>query len=201
MPSKNIIKDYVPQSYYHVYNRGVEKRKVFLDEQDYTVYLSLLKRYLSNEKQKDTYGRDSVTFYEDIELLAFCLMPNHFHLLLYVDQNPRALTELMQRVGTAYTMYFNKKYKRVGSLFQGRFKASRITSDPYLLHISRYIHRNPKDYYNWQYSSFPYYIKGWQAEWVRPQKIYDLYEWGTYEAFVADVANDSEDILGELANG
>ena len=203
MPSRNIVKDYVPESYYHIYNRGVEKRKVFLDDQDYTVFLNLLKRYLSNGSQKDNYGRDGVTFYNDIELLAFCLMPNHYHLLIHVGDNPRSMSELIKRVSTAYTMYFNKKYTRVGHLFQGRFKASRITSDPYLLHISRYIHRNPDDYFNWQYSSFPYYAKGWAADWVRPQKIYDLYEWGTYESFVAD--NDKyqeslEEIHYELAN-
>jgi hypothetical protein len=66
-----------------------------------------------------------------------------------------------------------------------------------LLHISRYIHRNPQDYKEWPYSSYGYYVGGKQAEWVRPQKIYDLYEWGTYEAFVAD-DNELEESLNEL---
>lgn len=198
MPSKNIQKDYVAHSYYHVYNRGVEKRIIFIDEQDYKTFLNLLKRYLSIQTEKDTYGRDGVTLYDEVELLAFCLMPNHFHLLLYVNENPRAMTELMRRVCTSYTMYFNKRYDRVGNLFQSRFKASRILTDEYLLHISRYIHRNPKEYDSWKYSSYPYYIKNWQAEWVRPQRIYELYEWGTYEQFVKDYDTD-EDSKEELA--
>ncbi len=203
MPSRNITKDYITHSYYHVYNRGVNKQTIFHDEQDYSVFLGLLKRYLSKTQQKDTYGRDGVSFYDDIELLAFCLMPNHFHLLIYVGERPRAMSELMRRVCTSYTMYFNKRHSRVGSLFQGRYKASRITNDSYLLHISRYIHRNPEDYYNWEYSSYPYYIKGREAEWVRPQKIYELYEWGTYERFVND--HDAhhqmiEELSSELAS-
>lgn len=203
MPSRNITKDYITHSYYHIYNRGVNKQTIFHDDQDYQVFLGLLKRYLSKTTQKDTYGRDGVTFYDDIELLAFCLMPNHYHLLIYVNERPRAMSELMRRIGTSYTMYYNKKYQRVGNLFQSRFKASRITNEPYLLHISRYIHRNPQDYYNWQYSSYPYYIKNWVAEWVRPQKIYDLYEWGTYEDFVNDHDNFNEmrdEIENELAS-
>jgi len=94
-------------------------------------------------------------------------------------------------------MYFNKKYTRVGHLFQGRFKASRITTDEYLVHISRYIHLNPKDYLNWQYSSLPYYIRGWETEWVRPEKIYGLYEWGSYEKFLEDYVG-YRDTLSEL---
>lgn len=201
MPSRNVLKDYVPHSYYHVYNRGVEKRVIFKDDQDYEVFLSLLKRYLSPSSEKDSYGRDGVTFYGEVELLAFCLMPNHFHLLLYVNENPRKMSELLRRVSTSYTMYFNKKYDRVGHLFQGRFKASRIFNDEYLLHISRYIHRNPSDYYNWQYSSYPYYIKGWSADWVRPDRIYELYEWGTYEQFVNDWNDEAHEyIVDQLAN-
>ena len=189
MPSRNITKDYITHSYYHVYNRGVNRQIIFSDDHDYNVFLNLLKRYLSKTKHTDNYGRDGVSFHDEIELLAFCLMPNHFHLLIYVNEKPRTMSELMRRVCTSYTMYFNRRHDRVGSLFQSRFKASRITNDAYLLHISRYIHRNPEDYYNWKYSSYPYYIKDWKAEWVRPQKIYDLYECGTYEAFVNDHDN------------
>ena len=203
MPARNIEKQYVPETYYHIYNRGVEKRKIFLDDQDYTVFLGLLKRYLSKKSELDKYGRDGVTFYDDIELEAYCLMPNHFHMLIYVGYNPRAMSELMRRVCTSYTMYFNKKYTRVGHLFQGRFKASRITTDEYLVHISRYIHLNPKDYLNWQYSSLPYYIGGWKTEWVRPEKIYGLYEWGSYEKFLEDYVgyrDTLDELKHELAN-
>jgi putative transposase len=201
MPSRNILKEYIPHSYYHIYNRGVDNRIIFEDHLDYEVFLNLLKRYLSPSSEPDAYGRDRVTFYGEIELLAFCLMPNYFHLLIYVNENPRTMTELIRRVCTSYTMYFNKKYKREGSLFQGRYKASIINSDEHLLHISRYVHRNPEDYYNWEYSSYPYYIKGWHADWVRPDRIYALYEWGTYERFVNDWNDEAQQqIEDKLAN-
>lgn len=203
MPARNSIKEYVPESFYHVYNRGVEKRKIFVDDADYKVFLNLLKRYLSKETSKDKFGRDGKTFYGDMELLAFCLMPNHFHFLIYVNDEPRAMSNMISRVCTAYTMYFNKRYKRVGHLFQGRFKASRITTDEYLVHISRYIHLNPKEYLDWPYSSLPYYMKDWVAEWVRPGKITSLYEPGTYGKFLADYEGHKamiEEIKYELAD-
>jgi putative transposase len=203
MPAKNTVKQYTEDTSYHVYNRGVEKRKIFLDEQDYSVFLNLLKRHLSKEDQVDGRGIIYESYAGRIELQAFCLMPNHYHLLLYLNKDIKAITELMRRVGGTYTSYFNKKYDRVGPLFQSVFKASRIDSDPYLLHISRYIHRNPKDYYNWQYSSLPYYIKGYQADWVVPDKIYTLYDWGTYEVFLNDhegFDSTKEELFGVLAH-
>ena len=184
MPSRNTVKHYEEDSYYHIYNRGVEKRDIFLDERDYEVFLSLLKRHLSREKEENKRGEIYESFAGRIELQSYCLMPNHFHLLLYLNNDVHAITELMRRVAGSYTMYFNKKYQRVGPLFQGVFKASKIDNDPYLLHITRYIHRNPEDYYNWKYSSLPYYIKDWKADWVVPDRVYRLYEWGTYEQFL-----------------
>jgi len=201
MPSPNIQKDYVSHSYYHIYNSGVDKRVIFTDDQDYTFFLGLLKRYLSPSSEPDAYGRHGMTFYGEIELLAFCLMPHHFHVLIYVNEQPRSMAELMRRVCTSYTMYFNKKHNRVGSLFQGRYKAARISSEEHVLHISRYIHRNPEDYYNWEYSSYPYYIKGWYAEWVRPGRVYALYDWGTYEQFVNNWNEEGQQhIEDKLAN-
>lgn len=196
MPARNTVREHQAHSYYHIYNRGVEKRRIFLDADDYTVFLSLLKRHLSRDPDFKQ-GRVAETYYDDIELQAYCLMPNHFHLLVYVNENPSSITKLMRRVCTAYTMYFNKKYKRVGPLLQGRFKASRITSDPYLVHISRYIHLNPQDYKNWPYSSVNYFIGDWQSEWVRPDKLYKLYEYGTYEKFLEDY-QDHKAALDEI---
>ncbi len=203
MPGRNIVKQFAPDSYYHIYNRGVNKRKIFLDKEDYSVFLNLLKRYLSKKPEKDRFGRDGVVFYNEIELQAYCLMPNHFHLLIYVNEDPEAMTSLMRRICTTYTVYFNKKYKRVGHLFQDRYKASRILTESYLIHISRYIHLNPKDYKAWLYSSINYYIGNWKAEWVRPDKIYGLYEWGTYESFLDDYVGykeSLEEIKYELAD-
>lgn len=203
MPSRNVVKQYEEGCFYHIYNRGVEKRQIFLDDQDYKMFLGLLKRHLSREKQENNRGLLYESYAGRIELEAFCLMPNHFHMLIYLNNDTKAIPELMRRVAGAYTAYFNKKYKRVGHLFQGVYKAIKISSDPYLLHISRYIHRNPKDYYSWPYSSLPYYIRDWKADWVVPDRIYKLYDWGTYEAFLnddGDFYHMNEQTHGELAH-
>lgn len=175
MPSKNIVKEYAPDSYYHIYNRGVNKRLIFRDDQDYAVFLNILKRHLSDEVIKDNFGREYDNFGSEIELLAFCLMPNHFHMFIYQSENWRALEALMRRVVTAYSMYFNKKYKRVGHLFQDSYKASRIDDEAYLQHISRYIHLNPVNYKDYEWSSYKTYTGKVDYKWVKPKRILDIF--------------------------
>jgi len=197
MPSPNLEKIYIADSYYHVYNRGVNKRKIFLDDSDYSVFLNLLKRYLGAEPAKDNNGREYVWLHNELELLAFCLMPNHFHLFIY-QKKPEAMTRLLRGVGTSFAGYFNKKYHRSGPLFQDRFKASMITSDTYLTHASRYIHLNPgKGYKTYEWSSLPYYLTNKYAAWVQPLRIMGLFEPGEYAKFVADY-KDQKEILSEL---
>lgn len=103
-------------------------------------------------------------------------MPNHIHMLFYQHDDERALPALLQRVFTTYSMYFNKKYDRVGPVFQSRYLASRIDNDPYLHHISRYIHRNPKLWREYKHSSLPYYMGESHADWVKPQAIMELFD-------------------------
>jgi putative transposase len=139
--------------YYHIYNRGVEKRDIFLDSGDYNRFLILL--YLLNssiEKPvnlRDYKGLTFVDFFKVervgerlVEIGAFCLMKNHFHLLIkeVVDNG---ISLFMQRLSTAYTMYFNSKNERSGSLFQGTFKAELADTDEYLRYLFSYIHLNP----------------------------------------------------------
>lgn len=204
MPSRNVIKEYTSDSFYHLYNRGVAKQPIFRDETDYTVFLGLLKRFLSNEPYVDKYGRLQPHYYGKIELLAFCLMPNHFHLFVFQGSEDKILSKFVQSFSTAYSMYFNRKYKRVGPLFQGRFRASRITKDEYLQHISRYIHLNPKNYMDYQWSSLPYYFETHRSDWVKPQKILNLFEGaGDYKVFLQDYEdhkNMLEDIKYQLAD-
>ncbi|MDZ7744630.1 MAG: transposase [Candidatus Saccharibacteria bacterium] len=197
MASRNSRKIYIENTHYHVYNRGVDKRKIFLDDEDYSVFLNLLKRYLSREPAKDTKGRQYPWLYNDIELLAFCLMPNHFHLLVYqLEEN--ALKNLIKNVCGSYTSYFNKKHKRVGPLFQDRFKASMITSDEYLHHISRYIHLNPVAYKEWPYSSLPHYLGYKSVEWIQPTRILELFtDAHDYLKFVEDY-KEHKDMLTEI---
>jgi len=203
MPSKNREKIYLPESYYHVYNRGVNKRTIFKNQDDYAVFLNLLKRYLNNTPTKDDKGREYEWLHEQIELVAFCLMPNHYHLLIY-QHEPHAMTRLLRGVAGAYGTYFNKKYRRVGPLFQDRYKASMITQDSYLQHISRYIHLNPPRYRHWQFSSLPYYEGYKTAGWVSPGRILELFNSKEdYSSFVADYEDHQRmlEVIGhELAD-
>jgi putative transposase len=207
MPSRNSLKEYAEDSYYHVYNRGVEKRIIFLDDDDYTVFLGLLKKYLSGDK-KDANTNNRHRFPvigHELQLLAYCLMPNHVHLLFY-QKTRDGLPKLMRRVMTGYAMYFNAKYNRVGSLFQGRYKASRINAEAYLQHISRYIHLNPSDYKTWPYSSLVYY--GGQKQtpaWLDTQPILAIFEERRvdYLEFVdqyVDTKRELDAIKWQLAN-
>ncbi|MCR4334303.1 MAG: transposase [Patescibacteria group bacterium] len=132
--------------YHHLYNRGNSKQEIFLDQEDYNHLIKLL--YLCNSKRsitcrdisKNTYDFDR----EEIIVFigAYCLMPNHFHLLIK-EKTENGISKFMQKVSTAYSMYFNKKYKRTGGLFEGKFKSKHLSTDRYLKYIFSYIHLNP----------------------------------------------------------
>lgn len=207
MPSRNVERLYISENYYHVYNRGVEKRDIFIDDQDYRVFLDYLKVALSPEEKilddvdisyAKTLRLRRKNINEDVDLLAYCLMPNHFHLFLYLHDK-EGIKKLMQSTMTGYAMYFNKKYDRVGGLFQGKYKASHIDNEAYLWHISRYIHLNPREWSNYEYSSIDYYLRGKQSDWVKPQRILQMHsEYGSsYEEFIND-ASDFAKSLGEI---
>jgi putative transposase len=117
MPQKHSRKEYGAGGYYHIYNRGVEKRDIFLDEQDYKVFLGYLKFYLLSSlqgqalKAKNTPPSRQLKNYSDqIELMAYCLMPNHFHLLIKQNTD-RGIAEFMQSLILKYVMYFNKNIR------------------------------------------------------------------------------------------
>lgn len=194
MPSRNIIKTYIQDGFYHIYNRGVEKRTIFLDHKDYTVFLRILKEALSLpdinvattsllqgetfELTKSVWKKPPKNFFTTIHLLGFCLMPNHIHLLVRQTES-RKIKEFMQSILTRYSMYFNKRYKRTGSLFQNCYKAALITEEPYLLALSRYLHRNSpsftKDLKN-ICSSYPYYLGLKHAPWIDTTTILSYFQ-------------------------
>ena len=177
MPAKNVIKQYVPEAYYHVYNRGVNKQEVFLDDQDFEVFLSLVKRYLdpsSRERQANRMPYPCLD--EEVELLAYCLMPNHFHMFVY-QHHEEGMKHLLRRVSVTYGMYFNKKYKRVGPVFQQRYRAVRITRDDQLMHASRYVHLNPDAYQQWPWSSLKYYRGNAFARWVKTARVLEMFDY------------------------
>ena len=210
MPSRHVVKTYIENGYYHIYNRGVEKRLIFQDREDYTKFLYLLKIYLTNpEILRNEYPLLRINIvdknlFEEIDLLAFCLMPNHFHLLVYQKQKD-SITKLLRQICTAYVIYFNKKFERVGPLFQSKFKAVAVDSDEYLLHLSRYIHLNPTgrgaplDEFEW--SSYLYYLGKRQSNWLKTNKIVKYFNKSktgfSYKSFVEDY-QDEEDLSSDL---
>ncbi len=204
MPTRNTRKYYTPDTYYHVYTRGVNKQAIFHDDNDYEVFLSLLERHLSPRPHKKANGQPALSFADSISLLCYCLMPNHVHFLLYQHEDELAIAQLLQRVFTSYSMYFNKKYERVGPLFQSRYLASMIDSDAYLHHISRYIHRNPHMWSEYRYSSLSDYLGNATRDWVKPEPILELFDSNPkkYLAFVEAMDDDDkESITDELAHG
>jgi putative transposase len=140
-----------PGELYHLYNRGTEKRKIFMQESDYDRFLVLL--YLCNSTKPVriddlTQGRTLRELFTNdrdetlVDLCAYCLMPNHFHLLVR-EKTENSISHFMQKLLTAFTMYFNTRHERIGALFQGKYRAKHIDDDRYLKHLLSYIHLNP----------------------------------------------------------
>ncbi len=225
MPAKNSQKLYVKKGYYHLYNRGVEKRNLFQDAQDYGVFLSYLKDYLMpkdetslrlrladpavpwSEKDKILKALHLNNFSDEITLLCYCLMPNHFHFMVH-QNSAETIDRFTNSLGTRYTMYFNKKYKRVGPLYQGVYKAVLIESDEHLLHLSRYIHRNPLalqgvalQTLSQQPSSYADYIGERKIAWVHPESILDHFSSSSpqrsYQSFVEQI-DESPELIADI---
>ena len=152
--SRNIT--FAPDCYYHIYDRGTEGRKIFSDEKDYDRFLALMYLCnctepvrLENISRKSEQGRTLLKWVTKcgrdktlVEICAFCLMPNHFHFILK-EKDEGGISKFMQKIMTAYTMYFNKKQERSGALFQGKFKAIQVDTDNYLKYLFSYVHLNP----------------------------------------------------------
>ena len=153
--------------WYHCYNRGVDKRKTFLHRTDYERFLLLLLvanspdvLHISNMKEK-TFSGALIHAPETpsnplVEIGAYCLMPNHFHVALK-EVRTGGIASLMQKVCTGYTMYFNKKNERTGSLFAGTYKSKHVADDSYIKQLISYIHCNPVELFdpNWKESNTP----------------------------------------------
>ena len=151
------------ESFHHVYNRGTDKRVVFNNVEDYKFFIGYL-NILNDVEIKNSHVpatiRNGVSHSQEtdrlVNIIAFCLMPNHFHMLLQ-ELTAGGISKFMQKLSTGYTMYFNEKNNRSGALFQGRFKSKFVDSELYLLKVIDYIHLNPKNLpgsLNYEWSSF-----------------------------------------------
>jgi len=140
MPSRSF--SFVPNEHYHCYNRGVERRDIFVDQQDYIYFLKLLRHLNTSEvlgKLRLQEKREAIN--PPVTILSYCLLPNHYHLLLRSNID-EGVSKYLQRVSGGYTMYFNQKYDRSGALFQGKFKANYIESDQDLRQVLAYVYHN-----------------------------------------------------------
>ncbi len=155
---------FIQGGFYHVFNRGNRKQDIFLQAKDYKRYLDKIKEY----KEK-----------HNVSVIAYCLMPNHIHFLIR-QNGPKPISSFFQRLHTAYTMYFNKKYQTNGHLFESRFKTKMVTRDEYLQHLSRYIHLNPKKLVtklpSYKWSSYPAYISNYNDELTEPKFILSMFK-------------------------
>lgn len=185
--------------YYHIYNRGVEKRNIFLDDYDYNRFVFLL--FCSNDIKPFSYrdlkelkprGLPSGKIKNNlVNIGAFCLMPNHFHLLIK-ETVEGGISKFMLKLSTAYTMYFNKKYERSGALFQGTFKAEHVDFDEYLKYLFSYIHLNP--------------IKLIQSDWkdrgiediIKAKKYLNDYKYSSFIDYIG-VKREENNILNKEA--
>jgi len=170
---------------YHIYNRGVDKRNIFIDDKDRIRFIHDLFEFNNEEaslklnyfcENNSEVGLPNIDRKERkilIEILAFCLMDNHFHLLVR-QKGDKGVTEFMRKLGTGYTNYFNNKYERTGALFQGKFKSVHVNKDAHFMYLPIYIHLNPLDFK----------FKEWREGKVQDPReainFLDSYKWSSY---------------------
>jgi putative transposase len=191
---------FISGNIYHIYNRGVDKRTVFLDDEDRFRFVHGLWEFNDRNPALNIYYKvaaidqsmnpaqtaSGIASAEKerrrprdllIKIHSFCLMDNHFHLLVEPIDDA-SLSIFMQKLGTGYTNYFNNKYERSGALFQGKFKAVAITNDAHFVHIPYYIHCNPLDFkfYKWR-----------KKEIENPRealKFLENYRWSSFQDYI-----------------
>jgi len=171
--------------FYHIINRGVERRSIFLEPQDYEFFMTLLLKMTKDY---------------DITLHTFCLMTNHYHLL--VETKQQNLSKAIQFLNDKYAKYFNKKYSRVGHLWQGRFKSLYLYDDVHFWIVAKYIERNPitaqmvQNVTHYRYQSlFQWKHKQEYKELIRDSKIFEM-TYSEYESYInSELQEDALDIV------
>ncbi len=198
MPRRNLV--FAENEYYHFYNRGNNRERIFCDRENYLFFLQRVRDYLL----------------PCLDIIAYCLMPNHYHLLVRINVSKTSevletsevsaiVSNAMKLFSISYTKAMNKKYNRVGSLFQGAFQAKYIGADNYLLHLSRYIHINPvvanlvKRPEDWEFSSYCAYIGTREGTQPKPEIILSQFpSQQAYNEFVESYTPKDRDIISNL---
>jgi putative transposase len=175
-----IGRDYKPNfigAYFHAYNRGVNKAPIFLDDQDYLNFLYRAKVLLGHEPLPKRSRKGSIRLkvlpLHAVDVLCYCLMPNHFHFLAR-QNNVDGLKMFLHRLCTSYSSYFNKKYNQVGHVFQGIYKSKVVMEDNYLIQLTGYIHFNPAKPFVWKYSSLSAYLGEATDKLSDPKIFFDM---------------------------
>jgi REP element-mobilizing transposase RayT len=197
MPRRNV--QFSPGVYYHLYNRGNNRDRIFYERENYLFFLRRLRKHILPV----------------LDIVAYCLMPTHYHLLASVKkiktsefcQNSEVSTGVsraMQRLSISYTKAMNKRYDRVGALFQGAFQAKHVDEDTYLLHLSRYVHLNPviaglvEQAEDWEFSSYQEYIGLRDGTLPKPEIV--LSQFPSLEAYREFVGSDVTIERGRIAH-
>ncbi len=199
MPAKRFHRVTEEGTYSHIYNKGIEKKIIFNDSQDHETFQGFLKDYLTPapaESAKKTFtvnGRvfrgvphQPKNYFNKVELIAYSLMPDHFHLVL-LQKAKGSQERFLRSLSTRYSMYFNKKYNRTGSLFDGPYKSLQIKDLLHLLLLTRYLHdhqENGKD----GYSSYKEFIGERETDWVKPDAALSYFDKAKNNSF-KDTAN------------
>lgn len=179
---------FVNDGIYHIYNRGVEKRNIFLETRDYIRFSQNLEEFNDPKPTPDlrwniNRERNSDDREHLVALYAYVLMPNHYHIILK-QLTDGGIEKYMRKIGVGYAMYFNKRRDRVGPLFQGRFKAQIVEEDEYFLHLTRYIHLNPLKLYQ----------SDWHENGIKDRKasqqfLYN-YRWSSYLQYIGKTTDN-----------
>ena len=207
MPSIYYQRIFIPGCYYHVYNRGANRQIIFQDDKDYKVFIDILGYYLLHPSGilQSTLNRHALNYKvtnlvnsaPSCTVLAYCLMPNHFHLMIRQEESDSTVTDLMRRISIGYAMYYNDRHHHSGTIFQGRYKNVLVTNEYQWIYLSKYIHRNPAHIHGYQstkiaeykYSSYSSYLGNPKLSWLDTDTILHRYSKNPaleYKRFVED---------------
>lgn len=210
MPAKHLYRVNTEGSFHHVYNKGIEGRAIFVDDQDYKTFLSFLEEYLSPPKDAQSTQKEFLVkgrkfkgvphqpknYFSKVELVAYNLNPGSFNLLLHQKEGS-TISNFIRSICTRYSIYFNKKYQRTGSLFEGPFKSVHLADGSAVLLLTREFHKSGG------YSSYPEYLGQRNSAWIKSDIGLSFNKQGNYKDFVEkhNLNQKEEHTLNQITTG